>query len=173
MARTIDASFTSEASVEQVGNTFGQRTYWLDRIAAFGGGIVLDTFDRADDGSVTVTTSQDLRRDALPGVLGKLYPADLTIHRYERWRPTGPREFAGDIDVRAVGAPLTGSGTAFLAAEGVGSRLTFAGTVAFKLPVVGGRIEGYLATQMRQAIADLNSFTAAWIADNPQSRSAT
>lgn len=173
MARSFDASFTSTSSVARVGDAFGQRQYWLDRIEAFGGGITLDSFTVDADGAVSVATSQDLRREALPGPLAKLYPADLTVYRYEKWTPTANGEFVGDVDVKAVGAPLSGAGQALLASDGEGSRLTFAGSVAFKLPIVGGKIEGYLAEQLRQGLADIQRFTTEWIADHFEDRSAT
>jgi hypothetical protein len=170
MPRSIDVSFTSEASVERVHAAFGDEGYWLGRIAAFGGGIELDSFTSDSAGAITVVTSQDLRHEALPGPLARVYPGTLTVHRYEAWRPIGRRRVSGDIEVTASGAPLSGSATALLESDGRGSRLTFAGTVSFTLPIVGGRIESYLAEQLRTGIADLKRFTDAWIAEHPWNR---
>jgi hypothetical protein len=170
MPRSIDALFEAAVTVEQVHSAFSDRDYWLARIAAFGAGITLDSLLRDPAGAVTVTTTQDLRHEALPGLLAKVYPGDLTIHRYEAWTPIEGRRVAGDIKVAATGAPLSGNGTALLASAGAGSRLTFAGSVHFRLPLVGGRIESYLAGQLVEGIADILRFTVSWIAEHSADR---
>ena len=167
MPRSIDVSFESAATVEQVHSTFTDEQYWLDRIAAFGGGITLDSLTHDPDGTVTVMTTQDLRHEALPGPLAKLYPGDLSVFRSEAWTPIGERRVVGEIIVTATGAPLSGSGTGLLIPSGDGSRLTFTGSVRFRLPLVGGKIENYLAGVLAEGIADIQRFTAQWIAEHP------
>ncbi len=170
MPRSIEASFEAAVTVEQVHSAFSNRDYWLSRIAAFDAGITLDSFRRDPDGAVTVITTQDLRHEALPGPLAKVYPGALSIHRYEAWSPIEERKAAGDIKVTATGVPLSGSGTALLATAGDGSRLTFAGSVHFGLPLVGGRIERHLAGQLIEGIADILRFTTGWLAEHSTDR---
>ena len=43
MPRTLDMSFESPATVEQVHSAFGTQDYWLARLAAFGGAKTLDS----------------------------------------------------------------------------------------------------------------------------------
>jgi hypothetical protein len=166
MPRSIDLSFESPATVEQVHSTFGDQDYWFARIAAFGAGTTLDSLVVDPDGAVTVITVQDLRRDALPGPLAKLYPADLIIERTEKWTPIGAHQVSGEIRVDATGAPLSGRGTALLEPSGSGSRVSFAAAVEFKVPLVGGRIESYLAGQLADGITDIQRFTTSWITDH-------
>jgi hypothetical protein len=170
MPRSIDASFEAAVTVEQVHSAFGNRDYWLSRIAAFDASITLDSFRRDPDGAVTVTTTQDLRHEALPGPLAKVYPGDLSIYRYEAWTPIEDRTVAGDIKVAATGLPLSGSGTALLSTAGAGSRLTFAGSVHFGLPLVGGRIESHLVGQLVEGFATILRFTTDWIAGHSTDR---
>jgi hypothetical protein len=166
MPRSIDLSFESPATVEQVHSTFSDEDYWFARIAAFGAGTTLDSLLVDPDGSVTVITTQDLRHDALPGLLAKLYPADLSIARTENWTPIGARRVSGDICVEATGAPVSGRGTALLEPLGSGSRLGFTATVEFKVPLVGGKIESYLAGQLADGITDIQRFTTSWITEH-------
>ncbi len=43
---------------------FGDKDYWLARLAAYGGdSMTLDSLDVDPDGAVVVTTTQDLRQD--------------------------------------------------------------------------------------------------------------
>jgi hypothetical protein len=166
MPRSFDVSFESPASVEQVHSTFSDEDYWLARLAAFGGSTTLDSLMVDSDGTVTVTTTQNLRHDGLPRVVAKLYRGDLNILRNETWRPIGGRRVSGEIKVAAAGAPGSGRGTALLAPLGKGSRLKFTATVQFKVPLVGGKIESYIAGQLAEGIGEIQRFTTMWITEH-------
>jgi uncharacterized protein DUF2505 len=166
MPRSFDVSFESPASVEQVHSTFGDEDYWLARLAAFGGTTTLDSLIVDSHGTVTVTTTQDLRHDALPRLVAKLYRGDLNILRNETWRPIGGRRVSGQISVAATGAPLSGRGAALLAPLGNGSRLKFSATVEFNVPLVGGKIESYIAGQLADGISEIQRFTTTWITEH-------
>lgn len=166
MPLSFDASFESPASVEQVHSAFSDEDYWLARIAAFGGSITLDSLIVDSDGTVIVTTTQDLRHGGLPGMLTKVYRGDLNILRNETWRPIGGRRVSGEISVAAVGAPGSGRGVALLAPLGKGSRLIFTATVEFKVPLVGGKIESYIAGQLADGISEIQRFTTMWITEH-------
>jgi hypothetical protein len=163
---SFDASFESPASVEQVHSAFSDEDYWLARIAAFGGSITLDSLIVDSDGTVIVNTTQDLRHGGLPGMLAKVYRGDLNILRNETWRPIGGRRVSGEISVAAVGAPGSGRGAALLAPLGNGSRLIFTATVEFKVPLVGGKIESYIAGQLADGISEIQRFTTMWITEH-------
>jgi Protein of unknown function (DUF2505) len=164
--RSFDVSLESPASVEQFHSTFSDEEYWLARLAAFGGSTTLDSLIVDSDGAVTVTTTQNLRHDGLPGIVAKLYRGDLNILRNETWRPIGSRRVSGEISVAASGAPGSGRGEALLAPLGNGSRLTFTATVEFKVPLVGGKIESYIASQLVEGIGEIQRFTTSWIAEH-------
>jgi hypothetical protein len=163
MARSFDVSFESTATVGQVHSTFADEQYWRARIAAFDASITLDCFNVDPDGKVAVVTTQDLRQGALPGPLAKVYPGDLIIRRSEIWTPVSPDRVDGDIDVAATGAPVSGRGTALLTSVATGSRLTLTGSVQFRMPLVGGAIESFLAGQLTEGVADIQNFTTNWI----------
>jgi Protein of unknown function (DUF2505) len=166
MPRSFEVSFESPASVEQVHSAFGDEDYWLARIAAFRGRKTLDSLVVDSDGTVTVTITEDLRRSALPGMLAKLYRGDLNVRSTETWRPVDDRQVNGEISVAVTGAPGSGHGAAVLAPLGNGSRLTFTATVEFKVPLVGGTIETYIAREFAQGIPEIERFTTGWISEH-------
>jgi Protein of unknown function (DUF2505) len=166
MPRTFDVSFESPASVEQVHSAFGTKEYWLARIAAFGGSKTLESLVVDSDGTVTVTVSEDLRHSALPGILAKLYRGDLDVRSNETWRVVGDRQVSGEISVAVTGAPGSGHGAAVLAPLGNGSRMTFTATVEFKVPLVGGTIESYIAREFARGIPEIQRFTTEWISEH-------
>jgi Protein of unknown function (DUF2505) len=166
MPRTFDVSFDSPASVDQIHAAFGKRDYWLARIDAFGGAKALRSLVVDADGTVEVTVTEDLRQGGLPGMLAKLYRGDLNIVSTERWSPSGDRDVSGVIDVAVTGAPGSGRGAALLAPSGDGSQLTLSATVEFRVPVIGARIEGYVADQFANGLAEVQRFTTGWISEN-------
>jgi hypothetical protein len=166
MPRSFDVSFDSPASVEQVHSAFGDEGYWLARLAAFGGSKTLDSLIVDSDGTISVVSSEDLRHKALPGILSTLYRGDLNVVSKERWTPTDHRRVSGEIIVAVTGAPGSGHGTAMLAPSGSGSRLELAGTVKFKVPVVGGTIESYVAAEFAKGLSEIQRFTTTWISEH-------
>jgi hypothetical protein len=166
MPRSFDVSFESPASVEQVHAAFGDEDYWLARIAAFGGCKTLDSLVVDSDGTVTVTVTEDLRRSALPGILAKVYRSDLNVRSTETWTPVDDRQISGKISVAVTGAPGSGHGVAVLAALGNGSRLAFTATVEFNVPLLGGRIENYIAREFAQGVPQIQRFTTTWISEH-------
>jgi hypothetical protein len=47
-----------------------------------------------------------------------------------------------------------------------GSRMTLAGTVEFKVPLVGGTIESFIAREFARGIPDLQNFTVTWVTEH-------
>ncbi|TXI62876.1 DUF2505 domain-containing protein [Mycolicibacterium mageritense] len=166
MPRSFEVTFDSPASVEQVFGAFGDRAYWLARLEAFGGEKTLDALDVDADGRIRVVVTEDLRHGALPGMLAKVYRGDLNIVTTEVWTPAGDGRVDGEITVAVTGAPGSGSGTAVLERAGTGSRLALNGTVRFKMPLVGGPIESFLAREFAQGIPDIQRFTTTWLSEN-------
>ena len=165
MPRPFDISSDSAAGVLQIHSAFADRSYWLARLAVYGGdSIVLDALDVDPDATVRVVTTQDMRHDVLPGPLAKVFPGDLLVRREEIWRRTGDGRVCGDVHITATGAPLIGRGPATLAAIADGSRLRFTGTVEVKIPLIGGQVEKYICGQVCEEIPGVNRFTADWIA---------
>jgi Protein of unknown function (DUF2505) len=166
MSHSFDVSFESPATVEQVHSAFGTQDYWLARLAAFGGAKTLDSLGVDSDGTVTVTVTEDLRQGGLPRMLATLYRGDLNIMSTEKWRPEPDSRLCGEISVAVTGAPGSGHGAAVLAPSEDGSRLNLSATVDFNVPLVGGRIERYVAGQFADGFTEIHRFTTNWITEH-------
>jgi hypothetical protein len=166
MPRSFDVSVESRASVEQVHRAFSDEDYWLARFVAFGTSTTLDSLIVDSDGTVTVSTTQDLRRDGLPRLVARFYPGDLKILSTETWQPIGGRQVRGEVSIAAAGAPGSGRGAALLVPMGDRSQLSFNGTVEFRVPLVGGKIESFLGGQFAEHIPEIQRFTTAWIREH-------
>ena len=167
MARSFDVSLDSPASVEQVHAAFSDEDYWLARLRTLhGNSTTLESLIVDDDHTVRVATAQDVGRDLLPGIVAKFYRRDLKVRHTETWTPLGDNQLRGEIGVAVSGAPGSGSGAASVAPTQNGSRLTLTGTVEFKVPLVGGTIERFIAREFAQGIPNIQDFTAKWVAEH-------
>lgn len=167
MPTPFDVQTDSPAGVQQVFAAFGDEGYWRDRITEFGGGATtLDRLEVDADGAVSVSTTQDLRNDLLPGPLKKVFRGTLSVVRTEAWHRTGAESVQGSVTISASGVPGSGMGTATVAAAPSGSQFRFTGTVEVKIPIVGGRVEKAICDQIVTEIPQLQRFTSDWIAQN-------
>jgi Protein of unknown function (DUF2505) len=166
MARSFDLLAESPASVKQVHSTFKDEKYWLARLAAFGGVGTLESLIIGPHDTVAVTIIQDLRHDVLPGLLAKVYPADLAVLHKETWIPINGGQVRGEISISVCGAPGSGIGQALLAPVENGSRLKFNARVEIKVPLVGGTIERFVGGHVVKDIAATHRFTTDWITGN-------
>ena len=114
MPRSFDVSVDSPASVDQVHAAFSAEEYWLARLETLNGSTALESLVVDDDQTVRVTTTQDLGRDLLPGIVSKFYRRDLKVRHTETWRPSGD-QLRGEITVAVSGAPGSGSAAASVA----------------------------------------------------------
>ncbi len=166
MPRPFEVSTPTPASVAQVHAAFGSEKYWHDRLTEYGAGsITLDVLEVDADGTVLVRTVQNMRNDSLPGFIAKAIPSDLKVFRQETWRVAGP-ELRADVAMHTTGAPISGTGAAGLAPAGDGSLLRFTGTIHVRIPLIGGRIEKYISSQIVEEIPGVQRFTTRWIAEN-------
>ncbi|OBG80526.1 hypothetical protein A5699_10860 [Mycobacterium sp. E802] len=166
MPRSFDMATDYEGSVEQVHRAFGDERYWLARLADSGADeATLDALTTAADGGIGVVTTQTLRADRLPGVVSQFHRGNLNIRREEHWEPIRDGVSRGTVEGSIPGAPVSLSGTATLTGTDTGSRLSVHLTVEVKVPLVGGKIEGFIGSQLTDLLIAEQRFTSVWIAE--------
>jgi hypothetical protein len=156
-----------EGSVEQVHRALGDEDYWLARLADSGADTATLDSMTVNDGGIDVVTTQVLRRDRLPGVVTQFHPGDLSIVREEAWSAVDDGRATATVTGSIPGAPVSLSGTAVLAPAGSGSRLQFTATVEVRIPLVGGKVENFIGSQLVELLIAEQRFTTAWLEDNP------
>lgn len=157
-----------DGSVEQVHRAFSDERYWLARLTDSGAdGYALNSMVVGDDGGIDVKTTQTLRADRLPGVVTQFHRGDLSVVREETWTPVRDGRATAVVTGFIPGAPAALSGTAALvpAAPGGSSRLEFTVEVEVHVPLVGGKIENFIGTQLVNLLIAEQRFTTAWIAE--------
>jgi hypothetical protein len=168
MPRSFDMAAEYDGSVEQVHQAFSDEQYWLARLADSGADdYSLDSMTVDGDG-IEIVTTQRLRADRLPGVVTQFHRGDLSLVREETWSPIRDGQATATIKLTIIDAPATLSGTAVLAPakSGGGSRLEFKATVQVNVPLVGGKIENFIGSQLIELLIAEQRFTTVWITEN-------
>jgi hypothetical protein len=164
MSRSFDVSARYGGSVEQVHRAFGDRQYWLARLADSGADdATLDSMTVGSDGSIDVITTQTLWASRLPGLVSQFHRGDLSFVREETWTPVRDGQAGATVRGSIPGAPASLSGTATLSQTGAGSLLDFAATVEVRIPLVGGKVENFIGSQLVELITAEQRFTTEWI----------
>lgn len=172
MPRSFDMSTDYAEAVEAVLRAFGEEQYWLARLDDSGADeATLDSMQlggpSGDDGSIDVVTTQVLRADRMPAVVTQFHRGDLYIRREERWEPNGDGTATATVTGSILDSPASLTGTASLAPlpETGGARLTFQATVEVKIPLVGGKLENFIGSQLVELLIREQHFTTRWIGD--------
>jgi hypothetical protein len=90
-----------------------------------------------------------------PGWVSTVLPKDGRVVQTDTWAlaagPDGSR--SGTWAVSFPGAPGEAAGTSVLSADpGGGCTWTVIGTVALSIPLIGGKVEGYVVTQLENLL---------------------
>ena len=168
MPRSFDMATEYGAAVEQVHQAFSDEQYWLSRLAESGADdYSLDTL-AVNGAGIHIVTTQRLRFDRLPAVVTQFHRGDIAMVRHEKWSPLRDSQATASIELTIHGAPATLTGDAVLtpAKDGDGSRLDFHATVQVDIPLVGGKIENFIGSQLVDLLIQEQRFTTVWITDN-------
>ncbi|HET9875367.1 MAG TPA: DUF2505 domain-containing protein [Mycobacterium sp.] len=164
MPRTFALSAQYQAGIEQVYAAFTDQRYWLARLADSGADTAtLNSMTVDTGGGIDVATTQGIRRERLPALAAQFHPGDLEVVRSEKWRPVNDGKAYAEITGKIVGAPAKLSGDAVLESAGTGSALSFTATVQVDIPLVGGKIESFIGTQLAELMTAEQRFTSLWV----------
>jgi hypothetical protein len=165
MPRSFDMSTDYAEAVEAVLRAFSDEQYWLARLADSGADdTVLDSMDVTDDGTIDVITTQVLRADRMPAVVTQFHRGDLRIRREERWEPIVDGSATATVTGSILDSPASLTGTAVLEPlDDGGARLKLRATVEVRIPLVGGKLENFIGSQLVELLIREQRFTTTWI----------
>lgn len=86
-----------------------------------------------------------------PGMVKKFVPAEATVTSEERWTPAAR---AGTVNVEPAGIPVEIRCNARFADDAKGCVITYAFEVNARVPLVGGALEKFIASDMEAKFAD-------------------
>jgi hypothetical protein len=134
------------------------------RLAGIGGqsSALLDYTPTAD--SVSFTLRQGVDADKLPSIVRTLHSGDLFVDRQENWAVA---THAGTARATVSGVPGEITVRTELSAEGGKTVLRANGEVKIRIPLVGGRLEEFVAGQITGLLEREAELSAQWLAENP------
>ena len=166
MPRSFDMSTDYAESVEAVLRAFGDEQYWLARLTDSGVDDSTLNSMAVGDGVIDVVTTQVLRSDRMPALVTQFHRGDLRIRREERWEPIVDGSATATITGSILDSPASLTGTAVLEPlDNGGARLKFRATVEVKIPLVGGKLENFIGTQLVELLIREQRFTTTWIGE--------
>jgi len=170
MPRSFDMSTDYVVTVEEVFLAFGDEQYWLARLADSGADdTTLESMQlggpSGDDGTIDVVTTQVLRPDRLPGIVTQFHRGDLRIRREEQWEPITDGTATATLKGSILDSPASLTGTATLEPVDGGARLKVRATVEVRIPLVGGKLENFIGSQLVELLIREQRFTTTWIGE--------
>ncbi|WP_236789814.1 DUF2505 domain-containing protein [Amycolatopsis sp. GM8] len=135
------------------------------RLAAVGGpnAALLDYTTTAD--GVSYTLRQGVGAEKLPSVVRTIHSGDLFVDRQERWHKTGAG-YDGTARATVSGVPGEIDVRTELRAEGGKTVLRMDGEVKIRIPLVGGRLEEFVAGQITGLLKREVELSAQWLAES-------
>ncbi|MEU3273843.1 DUF2505 domain-containing protein [Saccharomonospora sp. NPDC006951] len=165
MASRIEHRATFSSGVADVFAAQSSEQALRARLAEIGGtNARLEEHTVTDDG-VRYVLLQGVAADKLPQAVRALHKGDLAVRREQRWRRSG-EGYTGTTEVGVSGIPGDITATTELTPDGSGTAELTKGEVKVRIPIVGGRLEGFIAEQVTNLLRSEADFTAKWLARN-------
>ena len=152
MTRTVHSEHQSEHDVETVFRGLTDESWPVRKDAALNDGSRLVRREETAGGGVTLVVSRELPA-GVPGFLERFLPQDGRVTQTDAWGPAEDGTRSGTWQVEIPGAPARLGGTMRLEPTASGSRYSIDGEVKVKVPVIGGKAEGFIAGMVEKLAA--------------------
>ena len=145
MTAPVRSVVAVDAPVEQVFEVLASEQWPATKARRLGDGSTVVRREQRPDGGVLLVVSRALP-DGAPGFVQKLLPRDGKVLQTDDWGPAdGDGGRSGTWQVEIPGAPARLAGTMRLRPDGGGTAYVVEGSVKVSVPLVGGKVETYVA----------------------------
>lgn len=152
MSRPLSTAADVHVDVEATWRALTSPTWPAALDAALGDGSHLVSHADTPGGGAVVVISRRLP-EGIPGFLQSFTPQDGRVTQTDTWGPAQDGSRHGTWAVTFPGSPGTISGETSVEPTATGSRWSVRGTVAVKIPLIGGKVEGFLAPLVERLVA--------------------
>lgn len=163
MSSQFDYRSTSSYPADEVYATMVDPDFLRTRLEQIGGPGAGLLEHRTDLETAGYRLRHGLDAKHLPSMVRNVLPNQFSIERSERWRREGAGHYTGAVDVTIPGAPGSATGVMRLRDTEEGSVLHIRIEVTIKVPMIGGRIESTVASQVQSLLASESAFTQEWL----------
>ncbi|MGU3437806.1 DUF2505 domain-containing protein [Actinomycetes bacterium M1A6_2h] len=137
---------------------------WSKRVDDTKGRVDME-FSDLPDGGFTVSMSEGVGAQVLPGIVKKVVRGDLKIVRTDTWGPLEGDRARGTLKGGSTGLPSKVDATFALEPSGSGSKLTLKGKAEVKIPLVGGKIESMVTDMIGKLVRSESKQAREWLAE--------
>ncbi|HVW43485.1 MAG TPA: DUF2505 domain-containing protein [Amycolatopsis sp.] len=132
------------------------------RLADMGGdnSALLEYAPSAD--GVSFRLRQGVGADRIPSAVRTLHRGDLAVDRRETWRIAGETR-TGQAGATVSGVPGEINARTELSADGAKTLLRITGEVKIRIPLIGGKLEEFVADQITKLLSREAEFAAQWL----------
>ncbi|GAB3585274.1 DUF2505 domain-containing protein [Amycolatopsis endophytica] len=133
------------------------------RLAEIGGKNSALLSHSADADGARYTLRQGIEAEKLPQIVRKLQPGDLYVDR-EHTFTRGGDGYTGTAKATVSGMPGEITARTEIRPAGEGTVVETRGEVKVKIPLVGGKLESFVAGELTKLLAREAQFSAEWLA---------
>lgn len=154
MSAAVRSREVVDAPVARVFDVLTSREWAAAKAQRFGDGSTVVRHEQRPDGGVVVAVSRELPAGA-PGFVQRLLPDDARVVQTDTWSPAdGDGTRSGTWTVEIAGAPARLGGAMRLAPATGGTAYELEGAATVSVPLVGGRVESYVADMAGRLAAE-------------------
>jgi len=152
-AQSVSAVFSAETSEEAL----------HARLAEIGGKNSTLLSHSSDDSSVRYSLRQGIEAEKLPQIVRKLQPGDLYVDREHTFTRRG-EGYTGTARATVSGMPGEITARTEIRPAGAGTVVETTGEVKIRIPLVGGKLESFVAGELSKLLAREARFSREWLA---------
>jgi uncharacterized protein YndB with AHSA1/START domain len=163
MSRKFSFTVSYTVPVEELHRAITSDELWRSR---FDGAqtATLDLSHAAGPGTIRIHMTEKARPDKVPALVRKVLKHDLVLERTDEWGPLEGDTARGEFTGASRGITTEMSGSYEMRSTAEGSEVEVAGTVAVKVPLVGGAIEPLAEQLQHRVIESERKFIEKWLA---------
>ena len=121
-----------------------------------------------DGGGFRVVTRRKVEAE-IPSIARKVLKPVNTMVQTELWDSAGDGAYSGQWNIDAKGTPVSTSGTMRVVATATGSVNRIDGTIKVGVPLIGGKIEGFVFGQAKKTLDAEEKFGQQWLSEREPS----
>lgn len=154
------------AGLDRLWDAFGRPEYPEQKYRALGSTAIrmLRFYASADRIEVELERDAPVYRETIPAWARRFLQSRQTMRHRTRWRRIGPALVDAELDITAVGRPVSAHGTGAVVELAPGrTRMTLDFAVESALPVLGDRAARLYAEQIQAALRADHAFTLRYL----------
>lgn len=158
----VTATHKYGADVDTVYKAFSDPGFYQKKFSAVGARNIQVVEKKKKGSAFLIKTKREVASQA-PGMLKKFLGEWNTLVQSESWQADG-KGYLNELDIASPGVPVSIEGTMKLqpSAGGCVNKLSF--EVECSVPFVGGKLEAFIADDMKKVLAEEYGFIKAYLA---------